>query len=115
MSVLISGSYDWPDPESERSMMRVDMMGEMAWTQGGGLGPRERAWTRPMTVTPSVPGEIAILPGIMPDPSFVNNSTVSVFAPLWGTATIECHVLNLGDRAVGCHVCHNHSFLCNSY
>ena len=33
-------------------------------------------------------------------PQFVNNSTAEVFAPRGGTASIECHVQNLGDRVV---------------
>ena len=37
-------------------------------------------------------------------PEFLSNSTVKVFAPQGGTATIECHVIHLGDRAVSHHV-----------
>ena len=43
-------------------------------------------------------GHTTLLP-----PQFDSNSTVEVFAPRGGTASIECHVFNLGDRAVSQH------------
>jgi hypothetical protein len=62
------------------------MAREMAWTRG-----LERGASTP-AAGPGAAGHIL--------PSFVSNSTERIFAPRGGTATIECHVRHLGDRAV---------------
>ena len=66
----------------------------MSWTEPD----FSTAWRRPqkLALTPSTtaPSEFQV------QPHFDNNSTTKVFAPRGGTASIECHVKNLGDRAV---------------
>jgi hypothetical protein len=59
---------------------------------------REMAWTRSLELDASTPAARAA--GLLVLPSFVSNSTEKIFAPRGGTATIECHVRHLGDRAV---------------
>ena len=66
----------------------------MSWTE-----PKfSNAWRRPQNLALMPPttttGDLQI------QPQFYNNSTTKVFAPKGGTASIECHVKNLGDRAV---------------
>jgi len=89
----------------------VNMLSEMSWTRGPDLvmdlawgegGVRPRPWSS--QVTPGTPDTTGSKLGSevpnLGQPQFDNNTTVAVFAPRGGTATIECHVSNLGDRAV---------------
>jgi len=55
---------------------------------------KEISWTR----SPSVEGLTTAIGSLTP--RFLSNDTVKVWAPKGGTAAIECHVANLGDRAV---------------
>ena len=64
------------------------------------------SWTQPDFTTgwlqkaSAAPPPTSISVGVQPEPEFYNNSTARVFAPRGGTASIECQVKNLGDRAV---------------
>jgi len=56
---------------------------------------KEISWTR----GPHMESLTTAVAGSLP-PHFLSNDTVKVWAPKGGTASIECHVANLGDRAV---------------
>jgi len=72
---------------------KINIVGEMSWTE-----PEfSTAWRRPqkLSFTPHTTSTSDLA-----QPQFYNNSTTKIFAPRGGTASIECHVKNLGDRAV---------------
>ena len=65
------------------------------------------SWTEPeFSTTWKRPQKLGLTPrtttssALHVQPIFYNNSTTKVYAPRGGTASIECHVKNLGDRAV---------------
>ena len=66
----------------------------MSWTEPDFFP----AWKRPQKLGLTPP--TTTYSALHVQPQFYNNSTNKVYAPRGGTASIECHVKNLGDRAV---------------
>ena len=71
----------------------------MSWTEPD----FSSAWRRPQKLALTPPATTSS--ALHVQPQFDNNSTTKVYAPKEGTAYIECHVKNLGNRAVSFYVC----------
>ena len=66
----------------------------MSWTEPDFSTGRKRPQKLALTPPTTTSSELHV------QPQFDNNSTTKVYAPRGGTASVECHVKNLGDRAV---------------
>ena len=79
-------------------MRKINIDGEMSWTEPdfSSAWRRQQKQKQKLALTPPTTASSAL----HDHPQFDNNSTTKVYAPKGGTASIECHVKNLGDRAV---------------